>query len=152
MDLLPWPSRHTDRQRQPDTNHHRIVALKHTGPSKSSYTMVIPSDFAGVLRLVTRSQNLIFRAVEDADLIRQAPGATWRASISLSPVGKRVYNYLLRITANREDARLDAGRFLESLSEPPQAGRSGRFAPWLYRIVQRGVQHVPQTEAGDRRG
>ena len=48
---------------------------------------------------------LIFRAVEDADLIRQAArGGVESYNLLVSRWEKRVYNYLLRITANREDA------------------------------------------------
>jgi len=48
---------------------------------------------------------LIFRAVEDTDLIRQANrGNVESYNLLVSRWEKRVYNYLLRITANREDA------------------------------------------------
>ena len=48
---------------------------------------------------------MIFRAVEDADLIeRAARGAVEAFNLLVSRWEKRVYNYLLRITGNREDA------------------------------------------------
>ena len=80
---------------------------------------------------------MIFRAVEDADLIRQAArGAVEAFNLLVSRWEKRVYNYLLRITGNREDALdltqevfLKAHLHLRKLDDP------GRFAPWLYRIA-----------------
>jgi len=80
---------------------------------------------------------LIFRAVEDADLIRQAMrGGVEAYNLLVSRWEKRVYNYLLRIARNREDALdlaqdvfLKAYRNLRKLDDP------GRFAPWLYRIA-----------------
>ena len=48
---------------------------------------------------------MIFRAVEDTDLIRQATrGSVESYNLLVSRWEKRVYNYLLRITGNREDA------------------------------------------------
>ncbi len=80
---------------------------------------------------------MIFRAVEDADLIRQAArGRVEAYNLLVSRWEQRVYNYLLRITGNREDALdltqevfLKAHLHLRKLDDP------GRFAPWLYRIA-----------------
>ena len=48
---------------------------------------------------------MIFRAVEDTDLIRQATRGNVEAyNLLISRWEKRVYNYLLRLTRNREDA------------------------------------------------
>ena len=48
---------------------------------------------------------MIFRAVEDADLIQQAAKGNVEAyNLLVSRWEKRMYNYLLRITGNREDA------------------------------------------------
>jgi len=59
---------------------------------------------------------LIFRAVEDTDLIRQASrGSVESYNLLVSRWEKRVYNYLLRITGNREDA-------LDLLARPTQPG------------------------------
>ena len=76
-------------------------------------------------------------AVEDADLIRDAArGAVEAYNLLVSRWEKRVYNYLLRLTSNREDALdlaqdvfLKAYRNLRKLEDP------GRFGPWLYRIA-----------------
>ncbi len=48
---------------------------------------------------------MILRAVEDADLIRKARRGDVEAyNLLISRWERRVYNYLLRIVANREDA------------------------------------------------
>jgi RNA polymerase sigma-70 factor (ECF subfamily) len=80
---------------------------------------------------------LIFRAVEDADLIRQATrGNVESFNLLVSRWEKRVYNYLLRITANREDALdLTQDAFLKAYQNLRKLDDPGRFAPWLYRIA-----------------
>ena len=80
---------------------------------------------------------MIFRAVEDADLIRQAArGAVEAYNLLVSRWEKRVYNYLLRLTSNREDA-LDLTQevFLKAYQNLRKLDDPGRFAPWLYRIA-----------------
>ena len=80
---------------------------------------------------------MIFRAVEDADLIRQAArGGVEAYNLLVSRWEKRVYNYLLRITGNREDA-LDLAQdvFLKAYQNLGKLGDPSRFAPWLYRIA-----------------
>jgi RNA polymerase sigma-70 factor, ECF subfamily len=80
---------------------------------------------------------LIFRAVEDADLIRQAArGGVESFNLLVSRWEKRVYNYLLRITANREDALdLTQDVFLKAYQNLRKLDDPSRFAPWLYRIA-----------------
>jgi RNA polymerase sigma-70 factor, ECF subfamily len=80
---------------------------------------------------------LIFRAVEDTDLIRQAArGAVEAFNLLVSRWEKRVYNYLLRITGNREDALdLTQDVFLKAYQNLRKLDDPGRFAPWLYRIA-----------------
>jgi RNA polymerase sigma-70 factor (ECF subfamily) len=80
---------------------------------------------------------LIFRAVEDADLIRQAArGNVESYNLLVSRWEKRVYNYLLRITANREDALdLTQDVFLKAYQNLRKLDDPGRFAAWLYRIA-----------------
>jgi RNA polymerase sigma-70 factor (ECF subfamily) len=80
---------------------------------------------------------LIFRAVEDADLIRHAArGAVEAYNLLVSRWEKRVYNYLLRLTSNREDA-LDLAQdvFLKAYQNLRKLEDPGRFGPWLYRIA-----------------
>ena len=80
---------------------------------------------------------MIFRAVEDADLIRQAAkGAVEAYNLLVSRWEKRVYNYLLRITGHREDALdLTQDVFLKAYQNLPKLDDPGRFAPWIYRIA-----------------
>jgi len=80
---------------------------------------------------------LIFRAVEDADLIqRAARGDVEAFNLLVSRWEKRVYNYLLRITGNREDALdLTQDVFLKAYQNLRKLDDPGRFAPWLYRIA-----------------
>jgi RNA polymerase sigma-70 factor (ECF subfamily) len=80
---------------------------------------------------------LIFRAVEDADLIRQATrGNVESFNLLVSRWEKRVYNYVLRITANREDALdLTQDAFLKAYQNLRKLDDPGRFAPWLFRIA-----------------
>ena len=80
---------------------------------------------------------MIFRAVEDADLIRQAArGSVEGYNLLVSRWEKRVYNYLLRITSNREDALdLTQDVFLKAYQNLRKLDDPGRFAPWLYRIA-----------------
>ena len=80
---------------------------------------------------------MIFRAVEDSDLIRQAGrGSVEAFNLLVSRWEKRVYNYLLRLTAHREDALdLTQDVFLKAYQNLRKLEDPGRFAPWLYRIA-----------------
>jgi RNA polymerase sigma-70 factor (ECF subfamily) len=80
---------------------------------------------------------LIFRAVEDADLIRQAARGNVEAyNLLVSRWEKRVYNYLLRLTRHREDALdLTQDVFLKAYQNLRKLDDTARFAPWLYRIA-----------------
>ena len=76
---------------------------------------------------------MIFRAVEDTDLIRQAcRGSVESYNLLVSRWEKRVYNYLLRVTRNREDA-LDLAQdvFLKAYQNLRKLDDPGRFGPWL---------------------
>lgn len=80
---------------------------------------------------------MIFRAVEDADLIRKArKGEVDAFNALVSRWDKRVYNYLLRILGNREDA-LDLSQdvFLKAYQNLRKLEDPSRFAPWLFRIA-----------------
>ena len=80
---------------------------------------------------------MIFRAVEDADLIRQAARGNVEAyNLLVSRWEKRVYNYLLRLARNREDALdLTQDVFLKAYQNLRKLDDPGRFGPWLYRIA-----------------
>ena len=103
---------------------------------------------------------MIFRAVEDADLIRQARGPSGRGGVEaynllVSRWEKRVYNYLLRITSNREDALdLTQDVFLKAYQNLRKLDDPGRFAPWLYRIAHNEAYSMfrkrrPETDVAE---
>jgi RNA polymerase sigma-70 factor, ECF subfamily len=104
---------------------------------------------------------LVFRTVEDADLIRRAgvpsgAGAVEAFNLLVSRWEKRVYNYLLRITGNREDALdLTQDVFLKAYQNLRKLDDPGRFAPWLYRIAHNEAYSLfrrrrPEAEAAER--
>ena len=75
---------------------------------------------------------MIFRAVEDADLIaRVQKGDVEAFNHLVSRWEKRVYNYLLRIVRNREEA-LDLSQdvFLKAYQNLRKLEDPARFAPW----------------------
>jgi len=80
---------------------------------------------------------LIFREVEDRDLIPRARRGDVEAyNLLVSRWEKRVYNYLLRLVGDREDA-LDLTQevFLKAYQNLARLEDAGRFAPWLFRIA-----------------
>jgi len=80
---------------------------------------------------------LIFRAVEDTDLIRRARRGDVEAyNLLNSRWEKHVYNYLLRIAGDREEA-LDLSQdvFLKAYQNLRKLDDPARFAPWLFRIA-----------------
>jgi RNA polymerase sigma-70 factor (ECF subfamily) len=80
---------------------------------------------------------LIFRAVEDPDLIRKArQGEVEAYNLLISRWEKRVFNYLLRIVGEREEA-LDLSQdvFLKAYQNLRKLDDPARFAPWLFRIA-----------------
>jgi RNA polymerase sigma-70 factor (ECF subfamily) len=80
---------------------------------------------------------LIFRAVEDADLITRARHGDVEAfNLLVSRWEKRVFNYLLRITSNPDDS-LDLSQdvFLKAYQNIRKLDDTARFGPWLFRIA-----------------
>ena len=80
---------------------------------------------------------MIFREVEDRDLIVQARrGKVEAYNLLVSRWEKRVFNYVLRLVGNREDA-LDVTQdvFLKAYQNLGKLEDLARFAPWLYRIA-----------------
>jgi RNA polymerase sigma-70 factor, ECF subfamily len=80
---------------------------------------------------------LIFREVEDRDLIAKARrGDVEGYNLLVSRWEKRVFNYLLRLVSNREDA-LDLSQdvFLKAYQNLPKLEDAGRFPAWLFRIA-----------------
>jgi RNA polymerase sigma-70 factor (ECF subfamily) len=80
---------------------------------------------------------LIFREVEDRDLVAKAGrGDVDAFNLLVSRWERRVYNYILRLVGNREDA-LDLAQdvFLKAYQNLGKLEDAARFAPWLYRIA-----------------
>jgi RNA polymerase sigma-70 factor (ECF subfamily) len=80
---------------------------------------------------------LIFRAVEDADLIAKTrKGDVEAYNLLISRWEKRVFNYLLRLVGNREDAfDLSQDVFLKAYQNIRKLDDTSRFGPWLFRIA-----------------
>jgi RNA polymerase sigma-70 factor, ECF subfamily len=80
---------------------------------------------------------LIFREVEDRDLIAKARrGDVEGYNLLVSRWEKRVFNYLLRLVCNREDA-LDVSQetFLKAYQNLRKLDDPARFSAWLFRIA-----------------
>jgi RNA polymerase sigma-70 factor (ECF subfamily) len=80
---------------------------------------------------------LIFREVEDRDLIAKARKGNVEAyNLLVSRWEKRVFNYLLRLVSNREDA-LDVSQdvFLKTYQSLAKLDDPERFGAWLFRIA-----------------
>jgi RNA polymerase sigma-70 factor (ECF subfamily) len=95
------------------------------------------SDFFRPSGVLPNGDPLLLRIVEDRELVERARrGDVESYNVLVSRWEKKLYNYLLRLTRNREDA-LDlsqeaffkAYRSLETLED------AGKFASWLYRIA-----------------
>ena len=80
---------------------------------------------------------MIFRAVEDADLIEKTcKGDVEAYNLLVSRWEKRVFNYLLRLVGRREDASdLSQEVFLKAYQNIRKLDDTARFAPWLFRIA-----------------
>jgi RNA polymerase sigma-70 factor (ECF subfamily) len=99
---------------------------------------------------------LIFREVEDPDLIaRTKRGKVEAYNILVSRWEKRIFNYLLRLVGNREDAMdLSQEVFLKAYQNLGKLQDASRFGPWLFRIAHNeAFSHLrrkrPETEFGD---
>jgi len=80
---------------------------------------------------------VIFREVEDRDLIAKARRGNVDAySILVSRWERRVFNYLLRLVGDREDAQdLSQEVFLKGWQNLTKLESADRFASWLFRIA-----------------
>jgi len=80
---------------------------------------------------------LIFREVEDRDLIAKARrGHVDAYNVLVSRWEKRVFNYLLRMVRNREDAMdLSQDVFLKAYQNLKKLEDPAKFAGWLFRIA-----------------
>jgi RNA polymerase sigma-70 factor (ECF subfamily) len=101
---------------------------------------------------------VIFREVEDRDLIGRARrGEVEAYNLLVSRWEKRVFNYLLRLVANREDA-LDVSQdvFLKAYQNLPKLDDPQRFPAWLFRIAHNEAYSLlrrrkPETELAEPR-
>lgn len=103
---------------------------------------------------------MIFRAVEDVDLIIQTgKGDVEAYNLLISRWEKRVFNYLLRIVGNREDAfDLSQDVFLKAYQNIRKLEDTSRFGPWLFRIAHNEAYsmfrkkrpEVPESELPER--
>jgi RNA polymerase sigma-70 factor (ECF subfamily) len=80
---------------------------------------------------------LIFREVEDRDLIPKARRGDVEAyNLLVSRWERRVFNYLLRLVSNREDAfDLSQDVFLKVYQSLSKLDDPARFSGWLFRIA-----------------
>ena len=96
---------------------------------------------------------MIFREVEDRDLIAKARRGDVEAyNLLVSRWEKRVFNYLLRLVSNREDA-MDVSQdvFLKAYQSLPKLDDPARFSGWLFRIAHNEAfsllrRRRPETE------
>lgn len=101
---------------------------------------------------------MIFREVEDRDLITKARrGDVESYNLLISRWDRRIFNYLLRLVKDREDARdLAQDVFLKAYQNLNKLEDPSRFSPWLYRIAHNEAYSLlrknrPETEMGEER-
>ena len=102
---------------------------------------------------------MIFREVEDRDLIAKArKGDVEAYNLLVSRWEKSVYNYLLRLVGQREDA-LDVSQevFLKAYQNLAKLDDPARFSGWLFRIAHNEAYSLlrgrkPQGEMPAERG
>lgn len=101
---------------------------------------------------------MIFREVEDRDLIAKARrGHVESYNLLISRWDRRIFNYLLRLVKDREDARdLAQDVFLKAYQNLNKLEDPSKFSPWLYRIAHNEAYSLlrknrPETEMGEER-
>lgn len=99
---------------------------------------------------------MIFRAVEDSDLIAKVRRGDVEAfNLLVSRWEKRVYNYLLRLTGSPEDALdLSQEAFLKAYQNIRKLDDPARFSSWLFRIAHNEAHSLfrkrkPEVDPGD---
>jgi RNA polymerase sigma-70 factor (ECF subfamily) len=80
---------------------------------------------------------LIFREIEDGDLISRArKGSLDAYNVLVSRWEKRVFNYLVKLVGNREDALdLTQDVFLKAHQSIRKLEDDSKFSSWLFRIA-----------------
>src|ERR1700692_2226779 len=103
-------------------------------------------------------QTLIFREVEDRDLIAKArQGDVEAYNLLVSRWEKRIFNYLLRLVSNREDALdLSQETFLKAYQNLRKLDDPARFSAWLFRIAHNEAfsllrRRKPESELSEPR-
>jgi len=100
-----------------------------------------PSDFlhlTGVLQVGDPfCELMLFRIIEDRELVERARrGDVESYNVLVSRWEKKLYNYLLRLTGNREDALdLSQEAFFKGYQSLGKLEDAGKFSSWLYRIA-----------------
>jgi len=100
---------------------------------------------------------VIFREVEDRDLVLRSRGGDVESYNRLvSRWEKRIYNYLLKLAGNREDA-LDLSQevFLKAYQSLRKLDDPVRFSGWLFRIAHNEAYSLlrrrkPEVEVKDQ--
>ena len=95
---------------------------------------------------------MLLRIVEDRELVARARrGDVESYNVLVSRWEKKLYNYLLRLTGNREDA-LDLAQeaFLKAYQGLGTLEEAEKFPPWLYRIAHN--QALSKFRSDTRRG
>jgi RNA polymerase sigma-70 factor (ECF subfamily) len=100
---------------------------------------------------------LIFREVEDRDLVLRARRGDVEAyNLLVSRWEKRIYNYVLRLVSDPEDA-LDLSQdiFLKAYQSLGRLEDASRFSSWLFRIAHNEAfsllrKRRPEAEVVDR--
>ena len=95
---------------------------------------------------------MLFRVVEDRELVERARrGDVESYNVLVSRWEKKIYNYLLRLTGNREDALdLSQEAFFKAYQSLKTLEDAGKFASWLYRIAHN--QALSKFRGDARRG
>jgi RNA polymerase sigma-70 factor (ECF subfamily) len=95
---------------------------------------------------------LIFREVEDRDLILQTrKGKVEAYNLLVSRWEKRIYNYVLRLVRNREDALdLTQDVFMKAYQNVNKLDDLERFGPWLFRIAHNETFSLMRRQRPDR--
>lgn len=95
---------------------------------------------------------MIFREVEDRDLVAKASRGNVDAyNLLVSRWERRVFNYILRLVRNREDAMdLSQEVFLKAYQNLAKLDDAARFAPWLYRIAHNESFSLLRRKRPDR--
>ncbi len=95
---------------------------------------------------------MIFREVEDRDLILQTKkGKVEAYNLLISRWEKRIYNYVLRLVRQREDALdLTQDVFLKAYQNLSKLDDVERFGPWLFRIAHNETFSLLRRQRPDR--